>query len=259
MKSFGVATSKDGYVEALGALGRNGRNPQNVERELHKLVSEDMHVKLLTIRLPIRHFVAASRRKRNVSGIVPSVVWLDWPIAPFWQIIQLLVETDSFEECVHPDPKMAERFWTDFSRQSYAERHSIHQYPSWQYKHIVPFHIHVDGVRIFKSSGMNTEATVISASSALVRATSLRCKFALTVVPTHLYCKDTNSFLVAFIIKLMQILKSNWEPRIFQGRILVPGDCAVKRIFPEHHLGLFAGLKTDMKEKQLQHGYRSSQ
>ena len=120
---------------------------------------------------------------------------------------------------------------------------------------MVPLSFHVDGVKIWKSSGQNTEALVYSISGHLIRATSFKSKFPLCMVPVHLCNRDTNAFVVFYIRYLLQVLRTGCEPRIgYSGKVLNPAPGELRRCFPDGHFGLFAALKTDLKEKVNQHG-----
>ena len=235
-----------------------GKHGQNAERSLQNLTACDMRVQQELIRLPVRYYAKKSRSKRNITGLVHIVEWVDWPVLPLWEICSLITESNGFNEHFLPEPGMAAKFWHDFKRQSYAATHSIQDCADSELEAVVPLTFHVDGVKIFKGSGNCTEAVVYSASSALVKATSLKCQWAITAVPLHLFTKDTNAFIVFYIRYLLRVLKSGARPPFrYNASVPVDHSSGDARFFPPGHSARLAFVKTDLKENMAQHQYRT--
>ena len=173
---------------------------------------------------------------------------------PLWKLLELVNKAGKFSEYLHPDAEMAKEFWLDFKKQPYAKSHCVHEFSDDQLSRCVPLHFHCDGVKVFKGSGMVTECSVWSASSAMVRATSMRSKWLIVVIPVHLQSRDTVAFVTFFLRFLVKILRLNVEPRQLEnGKLCVPLDRELQHILPLDHCMLLAGLKSDMKEKLNQH------
>ncbi len=156
-----------------------------------------------------------------------------------------------------PSEAETQNYWKHFKKLPYVARHSIHRCVDNCGKPLDgkelpwPMHIHVDGVKVYKSSGQAVEHLVWSFSAATVKLTCRRSKFWLTHVPLHLYTGDTNFFLVAAVRWILRVLSGGCTPRrgLYQeeltDRAVPPGT----RFAP----ALLAGVKTDAKEKRVQH------
>ena len=153
-------------------------------------------------------------------------------------------------EALIPDPEVCADYWADFAVQAYSARHSIQERHPDTFKDTCPTFIHIDGTKMFKGSGQCQENIVYSASSSLVKLSSLKSKFILTQIPLHLMGKDTNSFIVFHLRWQWRRLKNGRIPRT--GYYAEPLDDRRKpgQQWTGGKTALLAGIKTDAKEKQ---------
>ena len=147
-------------------------------------------------------------------------------------------------------------YWSHFTQLPYTRRHSIHHLLDSSGRLVEdipwPLHCHIDGVKIYKASGANVEHICWSFSSALVKLSARRCKFWVTHVPLHLYCRDTNYFLVAAFRWILSVLRKGVTPSVgfYQEKMEGPSRAQAGIVFTK---ALLAGVKTDAKEKRVQH------
>ena len=161
-----------------------------------------------------------------------------------------LEKADMYKTALLPDPAVVKDFWQDFKAQPHNAGHTVHSIPESDLCDIQPLVIHIDGVRIFKSSGHNVENLVYSVSSPLVRGSAFNTKFMITQMPLWQMAAETNDNIVGFILWMLEQLRRGEEPRIgFHGESLVPPGKQQRRF----RRTLFVGTKHDDKEKVHQH------
>ena len=157
-----------------------------------------------------------------------------------------------YETALLPSAEVLQDFWGDFRQQSHNQGHSVHEIPECDLGRTSAVVIHIDGVRVFKSSGHNVEHLVYSFSSPVVRGSAFRTKFVICQIPTWQMSKDTNMWIVSFITWLLKQLRSGHEPRKgFHGELRKPMEEPLRE-FPKT---AFVGTKHDDKEKVHQHRY----
>ena len=130
----------------------------------------------------------------------------------------------------------------------YFQDHPIHQ--ARDLGTAVPLMIHIDGVRLHKASGYNTENLVYNFSSGLTKGTSLAFKFILGQPPLWMMSRESNHFFVLVIRWFVNVLRTGRFPLagFYQERLAYP-----REEFAPGHVSVFAGVKSDAKEKKAQH------
>ena len=160
-------------------------------------------------------------------------------------------------EALIPDEAECRRFWEHFAKLPYASNHGIHALMGVDgvLGDVCPFpmHIHVDGVKIFKGSGANQENVQWSWSSALVHLHARRCKFWMGQVPLHMFTSDTNFFFTSFVRWCLEVMRKGVTPRLgfYREDLKEAGGRALPGL--QFMPALFAGVKSDAKEKRIQH------
>ena len=107
---------------------------------------------------------------------------------------------------------MATGPWQEPRRQNFATTNLIQDCTGSESESVVPLTVHVDGVRVFKSAGGCK--VVYNASNALVKTTSLKCKYTLTVIQLQSSVKDTSPFVTVYMCYLLRALKSGLGPQM---------------------------------------------
>jgi hypothetical protein len=143
--------------ERFKSIAASGGSSQNCERDLHLMTKADTHIKHDWLRLPLRSVAQRTKSKRNIVGIRPKVTWDNWPCIPLWETFRFIMLCNKWEAMVQPTKRIAEEFWGDFVLQDYSREHSIRKVAPDHYGFVIPLHIHIDGVNLFKCSGENTE------------------------------------------------------------------------------------------------------
>jgi hypothetical protein len=178
-----------------------------------------------------------------------EIEWVYLPFLLIWEIFALLEEAGKFSS-IRPGPDLTLEYWRDFRSLPYTASHSIHGVPEEELSSISPLHVHIDGVKVFKSSGHNVENLIYSFSGALIKGPSLKTKFIFGQVAVWNMSSETNSFIVAFLIWQLRTARRGVVPRRgYYNETLVPLDQQPKQ-FPR---AMFTAIKTDAKEKVHQH------
>ena len=250
LKTFKCNT-ENGHIEKLAKIGAKGTSSQNSERDLQNFVKPAVTVRPYWVRLPIRNRVTRKHKRLKTSLVT---VWTETPWFLPWDIFDLIQRAGQYKNIVHPCEATCEDFWNDFMAQDYSTGHSIFTTQrTTPLKNTSPVHVHIDGVKVYKGSGFGSENIVWSMSGALSRG--LRSKLILGQLPLWSMNRDTNYFVVSFFKWLFSVLKTGVRPRFgFYKELLTPLDQDCEPIVKDH-IHLFAGLKTDLKEKRAQHRY----
>ncbi len=226
----------------------------HAERNLNRILGSSIRIRPYFIRVPLQCQYRVIKRK--MVCVARHTFWDNVPIVLPWEVVMFLQRNGRESASLVPDEEELRLFWHHFGKLPYCARHSVHQRlgaDGWiNPGEVVPWpcHIHVDGVRIYKSSGRATENICWNWSSAVVKGSCRYSKFWFSHVPLHLYTKDTNHFMVAAARWVLRVLATGVTPR-----------CGMyfEKIPDRHPPGvpfrpaLFCGLKTDAKERRVQH------
>ncbi len=160
-----------------------------------------------------------------------------------------------------PEPEVALDYWQHYASMDYAKTHSVQQLAGsgFDMRRAIPLHVHMDGTKVFKGSGMNIESLMWSISSVLSpKMSAFLCKYWLGQIPVHQHCNGTNGVVVSMLRWQFAVLATGRNPRLGYYREELtdrgkPGD-----EFAGGYIAVYAGTKSDAKEKRVQHGCHSS-
>ena len=117
----------------------------------------------------------------------------------------------------------------------------------------------MDGTRIFKGSGQNTENLMYTFSSGLApRLSAFLTKYWVAQIPKHQICDGTIAAFASMWRWQFRTLKTGKAPRFGYYREVLKGRMEPGSPYAGGMIALFAAIKSDAAEKRAQHGYDSS-